>query len=256
MVEGCGCSRQIFGSVDHCADAMEVQLEDDFAEARAAGLTYDAECMAEQVNLYTVEFECSTLSELTQGNLVALDIPTCKVYSGTAQLGEPCELFPTVFADTCAPELVCLGSMCAMGFPERNDRAQGEACDIQTDLCEPGTACLAPPEDPTATTCLRLPGEGEVCTVGCELGLLCERPEGATEARCVPPPGVGQECGSYPTECATGAYCEANTCQATLAPGQPCGGFRDEACGLGYVCDEEEDGGEEVCVPEEAYVCL
>ena len=43
----------------------------------------------------------------------------------------------------------------------------------------------------------------------------------------------------------------------TLPEGAPCFGD-DEACGVGSVCDEPpaDDGGEDVCMLESAFVCF
>ncbi|MCA9704418.1 MAG: hypothetical protein KDK70_01065 [Myxococcales bacterium] len=254
MLDGCDCSRQFF-SMDQCVDAMIDQLDQSFAEAQAAGLVYDPVCMAEYVNLHTQQLGCSTLSELTGDVLGALDVPPCKVHSGQGQEGEACQMYPLAMGDDCAPELRCLGT--CMVVPTLTARVEGEVCDPQTDRCEPGTACLPAPDDPVGvSSCLRLPGEGQPCTYGCDVGLTCELTADGSAALCVAPPGEGQPCGSYPYECAAGNYCDANVCTKTLAQGQPCGAFPREACGVGFECDELEDGGEEVCVPEEAYLCI
>lgn len=257
MVEGCDCSRQVFGSVEQCVDATTQQLEEDFARAREDGLVYDPECMAQQVNLYSIDWACLTFTELTQGLQVGIDTPSCKVYTGTVPLEGRCQLYPMALGDDCAPELLCVGSTC-QAVPEFTPRAEGEACDVRTDACEPGTACLAPPDDPagTDTRCTRLPGEGEACTVGCDVGLWCAVSEDGLEAVCRTPPGEGEACGPPPTRCAPGAYCEGTVCAPTLAEGEPCEALSVEACGLGMTCDEEVDGGSPVCRPEEAYVCL
>lgn len=257
MLERCDCPtpQQLFGSLAECSDAYTSQLEQQFSEAKAAGLVYHPECMAEHVNFYTQTIGCSTQSELAQGVLEQLSLPPCKVHSGSGQEGEVCMPYYQALGDDCDVGLQCLGT-CAV-VVELTAKVEGEPCTLQTDRCEPGTACLGSAEDPTGpATCLRLPAEGEPCSVGCDVGLTCDFVDGGTEQRvCKPPPGEGLPCGSLPYECAEGLWCDANVCTPTLVQGTPCFGD-DEACGVGWVCDALEDGGEDVCKPEDPFVCF
>ena len=257
MLERCDCStpQQLFGSIAECTDAYAAQLEMQFAEAKAAGLVYHAECMAEHVNLFTQTIGCTTQSELTQELLTQLDAPPCKVHSGPGKAGDACMPYYQALGDDCDVGLQCLNT--CMAAVEITAKAEGEACNLQTDRCEPGTACLASADDPTGpATCLRLPGEGEPCTVGCDEGFTCDFADDGTTRVCKAPPREGEPCGSLPYECAEGLWCSSGVCALTLAEGEPCFG-EDEACGVGFACSEPlQDGGEDVCMPEEAFVCF
>ncbi len=253
MVEGCGCPEIPFFSMTLCTNALTDELAAEFADAQAAGLEYQPECMAEHVNLYTQQIGCATLTELSNTTVLQeLSVPSCKVHAGTVQEGEPCTQYPNALGDDCAPGLRCAGTCFAV--PETTPRLEGESCGEPGDLCEPGTACQGVPDDPTMVRCTRLPGEGEPCSFGCDIGLSCELPDGGSEDVCVAPPAVGEPCGSFPDECAAGGYCDAGMCVPTFAEGSPC--FRDEECGAGFICDEIDDDGEDVCQPERAYLCL
>jgi hypothetical protein len=256
MLERCDCTtpQQIFASVAECTDAYAAQLEMQFAEAKAAGLVYHPECMAEHVNFYVQTVACTTQSELTDEVFTQLNSPPCKVHSGTGQEGDACMPYYQALGDDCDVGLQCLGT--CMVVVELVAKVEGEPCDLQTDRCEPGTACLASADDPTGpASCLRLPGAGEPCTVGCDVGLSCDFADGGTERVCKAPPTEGQPCGSLPYECAEGLWCDAGTCTLALAEGQPCFGD-DDACGVGFACGEAVDGGQDVCMPEEAFVCF
>jgi hypothetical protein len=258
MLSECGCTRsqQLFDSVEECTDLYADQLATYFDQAQAAGLVYHPECMAETVNFYTETVGCSTQSELTTEVLARLSAPPCKVHSGAGQEGDACMPYYQAFGDDCDVGLQCLGTCTVV--VELVPKVEGEPCTLQTDRCEPGTACLGSAEDPTGpATCVRLPGEGQPCTVGCDVGLTCDFTEGGTERACKAPPTAGQPCGYAPYECATGLYCDAGVCTVVLAEGQPCYGD-DDACGVGFVCDEplDEDGGQDVCMPEQAFVCF
>ncbi len=255
MLVHCDCRTPQELSIAECTDAYAAQLEMEFAQAKAAGLQYHPECMAEHVNFFTQTIGCTTQSELTQEILTQLDVPPCKVHSGPGQLGDACMPYYQALGDDCDVGLQCLNT--CMAVVEITAKVEGESCTLQTDRCEPGTACLASADDPTGpATCLRLPGEGEPCPVGCDVGLTCDFVDGGSERVCKSPPREGEPCGSLPYECAEGLWCDASVCALTLAEGAPCFGD-DEACGMGFVCDEPaQDGAEDVCMPEEAFVCF
>jgi hypothetical protein len=258
MLERCDCAtpQSVFDSIGECTDAFADQLDMDFAEAKAAGLAYHPECMAEHVNFWVDTVGCTTQSELTQQVITELSNPPCKVYSGPGKLGDACKPYYQALGDDCDVGLQCFNT--CMDVVELVDKAEGEPCTLQTDRCEAGTACLASADDPTGTaTCERLPGEGQPCSVGCDVGLTCDSTADGTDRVCKAPPREGEPCGSLPYECAEGLYCGASICAITLPEGAPCFGD-DEACGVGYVCDEPpgDDGGEDVCMLESAFVCF
>lgn len=258
MLDQCDCPRtdEIFGTFADCSEAMGMQLDGYFEEAQAAGLTYHPECMAEHINLYTQSIQCLTIDELVQSaTLMELNAPSCKVHSGDGQEGDPCTNYYQALGDTCAQGLQCF-DVCTPIPDEIVTRQEGEACDPQTEVCAAGTACQPPADDPAgATTCLRLPGAGEICTVGCQEGLNCDLAEGATERTCLSPPGAGEPCGGFPNPCAASLYCdETEVCVAALTEGTTCD--RDEQCGEGLVCGQLEDGGEDVCMVDSPLVCI
>lgn len=253
--EACGCTRvqEIFGSFEFCTNAYASELAKYFAEAQAAGLEYHPECMSEYVDFYEQTIGCATQSQLKTEVLTQLQVPSCKVHSGSAGVGEACTSFYQAFGDSCAQGLQCLGNMCAeVVVPVR--RTEGEACDWQTDLCEEGTACTVGATDPAGpSTCVRGPKAGEPCSGFCDVGLRCDDPAGGTDRVCLPPPGEGEECAFPPYECAEGLRCDANVCSVGLPEGTECSG--DDSCAVGLECGEV-DGGPDACQPEQAFVCL
>lgn len=254
LMSACDCPtpQKIFSSVSQCESAMSMQLESDFAEAQAAGLAYDPECMGEYVNLFTQELGCSTRTELTPTVVVSINAPTCKVHYGEGVVGDPCTNHYTAFGDTCEPGLLCQGTCMAL-TPQPVNKSVGEACDPATDLCELGSYC-------NGIVCIAQPDVGEACSLGlpCRTGLRCDVPEGATDGTtdgtCAPPPGAGEPCDSPPFECVDGTYCEADVCVAALPSGSPCDD--DRQCGPGNVCDEPADGESDVCMAEGPLVCF
>lgn len=258
MLSECDCTRpqQLFDSVEECTDLYAAELATYFDEAKAAGLVYHPECMAEHVNFYTETVGCSTQSELTADALTQLSTPPCKVHSGPGQEGDACMPYYQALGDDCDVGLQCLGT-CVVVI-ELVQKVEGEPCTLQTDRCEPGTACLGSAEDPTGpATCVRLPSAGQPCSVGCDVGLTCDFVDDGTERVCKAPPTEGQACGNPPYECTEGLWCDAGVCTRALAVGQPCFG-EDDACGVGFTCDQppEDDGGQDVCMPEPAFVCF
>lgn len=259
MMEVCECSQVPFPSLQACIDASTAQLAGSFQDAMAAGLTYDAACMGEVIDWWRVTVRCRTLSELAADLQVSLAGPSCKVYSGSGAVGDGCTNYYQAFGDTCAVGLSCLNGTCSEVVVP-TPKAEGEACEAG-DLCEAGTLCQPPADDPQgATTCVRLPGLGEPCQAGCDLGLLCEIPDGQFEGTCEDPPGVGEPCAIGPYECDDGLYCGfdpntlAEACLETLPAGSPCDD--DDACGVGFECEDPPGSSERVCLAEEAMVCI
>jgi hypothetical protein len=256
MLEQCDCSRvqMLFGSPGACSDAYAAQLEMYFAEAQAAGLEYHAECMGDYLDFYTQTIACSTQSELTSAVLGQIQVPPCKVHSGAAAVGEACTPYYQALGDSCVQGLQCLGGTCMELPAPRDPKLAGEVCDYQTDLCEPGTACLPSEADPMgATTCVRGPKVGEPCPGYCDVGLRCDVPTGGTDRVCLLPPGQGEECGLPPYECAEGLRCDGFTCNVGLPQGAECQG--DDSCAVGLECGEVEDG-PDACQPEQPFVCF
>lgn len=257
MFDECDCTRvkMLIGSEQTCSDAYADQLEMYFAEAQAAGLVYNADCMGEFLDLYTQTIACSTRSELVNDVLTQLQVPTCKVHSGTAAVGEACTSYYQALGDSCVQGLQCLGGTCMQVVAPRDPKLAGEVCDFQTDLCEEGTTCLPSDADPAGPgSCVRGPGANEPCVGFCDVGLRCDYPAGGSERVCLQPPGEGEDCAFAPYECAEGLRCSSGVCNVGLPEGAECEG--DDSCALGLECENATDGGPEVCQLEDAFVCI
>jgi hypothetical protein len=253
--EQCDCTRvqELVGSIEFCANAYATQLAMYFAEAQAAGLEYHPECMGEYIDFYTQSIGCSTRSELTGELLTKVQVPPCKVHSGSAVVGETCTPYYQAMGDSCAQGLQCLGGTCmAIVAPVR--RTEGQQCNPQTDLCEEGMLCTLTEANPTGpTSCVRGPKAGEPCSGYCDVGLRCDIPTDGTDRVCLPPPGEGEPCAFPPYECAAGLRCDGSTCTVGLPEGAECSG--DDSCAVGLECGEV-DGGPDACQPEQAFVCI
>jgi hypothetical protein len=248
-IDRCKCRFVPFPSKASCLSSATSFQEQQFQQAESAGLTYDPECMAEIANHLNHTIGCRPLSEMLDES--PNDVP-CKAFYGTGQEGDACERFDVAYGDTCAPGLECLGT-CMPAQPEPTPRKEGEACDPLTDLCEAGTQC-SHAGDPPTLICVRQPGAGESCTIGCDVGLYCD----PTSKVCGGPPGEGQPCAFVPgvPRCASGLACVDATCVPALPEGAPCG--NDSECGVGYSCQElhDEPDSPNVCLPEEAAICI
>ncbi|MFV8756134.1 hypothetical protein ACNOYE_36755 [Nannocystaceae bacterium ST9] len=250
VIETCACEGVPFTSTGQCVDLVRPQIAADLAEAEAAGLEYFPECMAGYLNLLTQDIECKTLGELIDDPaLASYSQPTCKVVAGTAVEGEACTNYYTVFGDSCVQGLQCFGT--CMALPGSVTTKQvGEVCDPATEICVAGSQCMVDPMAPSdPATCVQLPGEGEACTFGCDVGLYCD----PADLICKGPVGEGEAC-DYQILCQDGLYCGmADLCEPLLAPGEACDG--DEQCSEGYVCDEMVDGSTDVCMLEGPLLC-
>lgn len=253
--ELCDCTRvkELIGSYELCTNAYASELAMRFAEAKAAGLEYHPECMGQYLEFYRQTIGCSTRTELKDDLLTQVQVPTCKVHSGSAGVGAACTSYYQAFGDSCAQGLQCLGGTCTEVVAPVHKLA-GEACNPQTDLCEEGSRCTIDEANPTGPTlCVRGPKAGEPCSAYCDVGLRCDLSMGGTDRVCVPPPGEGEACASPPYECAEGLRCAANVCSVGLPEGAECSG--DDSCAVGLEC-EEVDGGPDACQPEKAFVCI
>ena len=248
-IQRCQCRFVPFPSMGSCVSSATSFQEQQFQEAEAAGASYDPACMAEIANFLNHTIGCRTLTEMVGES--PNDVP-CKAFSGSAQEGEACERFAAAWGDTCAPGLECLGA-CVPAQPKPTPRNEGEACDPLTDVCEPGTLCTFA-GDPPSQACVRQPGAGEPCTLGCDVGLYCD----PSTKICGGPPGAGQPCAYVPglPRCASGLACPDGTCVPAVPEGQACGS--DDECGAGFSCQElhDESDSPNVCLTEEAAICI
>jgi hypothetical protein len=252
LLEACGCSSP-YPSTDQCIDAISIETETSFAEAEAAGLVYDPECMANYLTALD-ELGCATISELLEQADPETDpVASCKVLSGTATEGEACTSFyETVYGDSCAQGLFCAGDTCTNAF-DPTVKQLGETCAPQSEICEDGTFCANSPETPDVYVCEDLPGEGESCMEHflCEDGFGCD----TSDYTCKGPVGPGEACDGFSTICQDGFFCESTgqTCVPLLAEGSAC--TSSLQCADGLQCEALTEGGPEVCTPEGPLVC-
>jgi hypothetical protein len=253
LLESCDCSTP-YASTDECIDVRQMATESSFAEAEAAGLIYEPECMAYYLSAYA-DIGCMTVTELLADPEYGAGAgSSCKVWSGTATAGEACiSFYETVYADSCAQGLFCTGDVCTnLTNPDR--KQLGETCDPQSEVCEEGTICSNSPDTPDVFVCEDLPGEGESCMESfiCEEGFGCD----TTDFICKGPVGPGEACDGFGIICQDGFYCDdvGQTCVPLLGEGDACTG--NQECAEGLQCDPPPEGGAEVCTPEGPLVCL
>jgi hypothetical protein len=226
-----------------CEDAITIALEEDLADAEAASLTYDPECMGDLLALYEA-FDCRTLDDLiADADDFASFQQICKVFYGNAAAGTACEEFDGLSGDSCERGLTCTDGTCTT----RDVVAKGDACEPD-DSCAGGTVCV-PVESVTSSICAELPEAGETC-LGmldlCSFDAYCDQ----TAKTCAALPAAGQPCAPAGAilggRCATGAVCdEDENCVAAPAAGEPC----TDACAAGSSCE----GG--VCTVDAPLVC-
>ena len=283
----CKCEHFEAVSREQCLEAGTEQVEEQFAPAQEAGLSYDGDCMAEHINLFTHDLGCKSLDEIDPVVLGLSSAPTCKVHYGTKQLGEECTAYPTALGDDCAQGLRCFGITCQevpdvpdpVAPPQLDTVAEGEACSAET-LCEPGTYC-------TDDVCVRGPGLGASCSpgLGCDVDLYCERIDtGIYE--CLPALAENEPCSGTSVPCATGLECEYHNelrervCRGPLELGDSCsvtrlpcpdGSYCDETCQPkgdagdpcwdldsckdGLTCDHDDDLDRHVCRSAGPLIC-
>jgi hypothetical protein len=251
LIETCDCSSP-FQSTEACVDATSMETEASFAEAEAAGLVYDPECMANYLSAFD-EIGCATISELLDLDVGPSSTMFCKVLSGTATEGEACTSFyETVYGDSCMQGLICTGETCS-NMLEPTVKQLGETCDPQSEICEEGATCSNSAETPDVYVCEDLPGEGESCmeSFQCEEGFGCD----LSDYLCKGPVGPGEACDGFAIICQDGFFCDSTgqTCVPVLAEGSAC--TSSLQCAEGLQCDAPSEGEPEVCTPEQPLIC-
>lgn len=227
----CATFSDRYASQAECESEIAAALEDDLAQAAAAGLTYDPECMGDLLATYDA-FGCRTLDELiADADDFARFAQICKVFYGDDQAGTPCEEPPSLSGDSCARGLECEDGTCIV----RQLVDKGQPCN-SGDLCDDGAVCV-PVDSLDAFECAELPEAGQTCLgVGdlCSFDAYCD--QGSKTCRALP--AIGEACvgAAFPVanRCAEGGVCENETCVAAPKAGEPC----SDACEAGTTCDD------------------
>lgn len=132
--------------------------------------------------------------------------------------------------------------------------AEGDACDIERELCGEGLACVVDPGGALAFVCRAKAGAGEPCSVGvpdqCPADHYCTAriAIGLLDGTCAPLPKAGEECVEtwLGRSCAAGAVCDPEgECVDRARLGEPCrfaemcysGSCEGGACTAGNHCN-------------------
>lgn len=215
-----------------CESEITAALEAELAEAQAAGLSYDADCMGDLLATYDA-FGCRTIDDIiADADDFAAYAQICKVFYGDDAAGMPCEDPPSLSGDSCQRGLACEDGTCIV----RRIVAEGDPCE-PSDLCDGGAVCV-PVESVEQYECAELPEAGETC-LGmldlCSLDAYCDQ----DTKTCATLPPVGQPCATQTLpiggRCAAGAVCEEETCVAAPKAGEPC----TDACEPGATCEDD-----------------
>jgi hypothetical protein len=253
LLETCDCSTT-YPSTEECIDALSLETEASFAEAEAAGLIYDPECMASYLSALA-DIGCMTISDvLANPDYGTGSVASCKVLSGTATEGEACvSFYETVYGDSCVQGLFCTGDTCS-NVSNPDVKQLGETCDPQSEICVEGTICASSPDMPDVYVCDDLPGEGESCMEHflCDDGFGCD----PNDFLCKGPVGPGEACDGFSIICQDNYFCDpmGQTCVPVLGEGEACMGTQQ--CAEGLQCDTPPEGGADICMPEGPLVCV
>lgn len=249
QADACGCFDGVAGAEDACKAQLEPQMQQLIDMGKAAGLTYDGNCVGTWLDLLS-SLGCRTeWGEADLGGFADDCVGLCKVFHGDRGVGEPCGDAATVgWGDECAQGLMCVGERCADPCAR-----VGEGGDCTATNCEIGLYCEYEWDVETeemSGTCVRAAQQGEDCTEKrCGDDLECDF-ETMTCAPAPPLPAVGEACmGS----CQETAYCDTTdidpanwVCVAKKGDGEAC--ENDQEC-VSWSC---EDG---TCMAEGPLVC-
>ncbi|MFO7565010.1 MAG: hypothetical protein R6X02_20360 [Enhygromyxa sp.] len=235
---GCGCIPGDDHTVQSCTDSLSGTVEANANAAAAAGLLYDADCAARQVQWYE-ELGCAIQNgELLLEAGCALN---CPLYYGYDGPGEECTVI-AARASTCAKGLDCVGGICQDTC--NNWRlAEGATCynpaNPPTGSCVDGTHC----DVGDTNRCVPTPRRGEPCPGNvCRPGDFCNS-FAQPEAICESIKAVGEPC-LEASACATG-YCTDNLCAPYPGAGEPCTGeCRDDLYCQSGVCTVKQQLGQ------------
>lgn len=239
VVVGCGCIPGASNDqVQACTDAQAGTVESTANAAAAAGLLYDGDCAARQVEWFD-ELGCAIQNtELLVESNCALN---CPLYYGYVGPGEEC----TVIADrasSCAKGLDCVGGVC-QDICNNWRLAEGATCynpsNPPTGSCVTGTHC----DIGQTNRCVATPKLGEPCPDNvCLPGDFCNG-FAQPQAICESIKAVGEPC-LQASACATG-YCTDNVCAPYPGAGEPCtGACRDDLYCQASVCTVKQGIGQ------------
>ena len=243
--ESCGCD-PANAAPDGCEASIDEQVRQAQGDATAAGLEYDADCMGSLLSSFH-DIECRTTGDLSLDEALAFARRNqqCKIFYGTAEPGEACEILDDGdLGDSCRKGALCYESVCVeITAPA----ADGEDCDPALEaLACAGTAICLDLDGDERPTCVKLPQEGDPCLTVlvvqvCGEGLACEN------ELCIVAPGNGQPCHEGDNACAVDLECnlETRVCQPLPTGGEPC----TLDCAGGFDCVDDR------CVALEPIVC-
>ena len=200
MMFSCDCTKTVYSSEETCRDWTNRLLRQAQLSARAAGLTYDEDCLHAHVE-HVERTACGEFSR-----------QWCAYFHGDKTEGEPCTDHhpPGTGFNDCAPGLVCWGRCYNPENPDPAFRLEaGETCYDHgfLGICVDDLVCDAE----TTGQCMRRSALGEACTSP----NLCA--EGYCNGNiCVPHKEDGETCAEW-YECGT-FFCDEGACVEADAP--------------------------------------
>ena len=209
-LRACGCTMplEFLSEPGECESQLEQMWVGRFAIAGSTPAEFVQECLDENLDLLALD--CDVTSP-PASRIDAADAEACRLFVGSAELGEQCGVGGTLLwpTSTCVPGLICTAGGCRE-YPE-----PGEPClpdssavsnhytNINRGRCGPETVCLE-------GTCEPIRQFGESCELRqCAPGLYCEA--GSCRGRVA----AGTAC-MWGYECASGR-CEGQMCSPPLA---------------------------------------
>jgi hypothetical protein len=203
-----------FDSEADCVAQFQTYYQGVHDEARAAGLTYDPECLGFEIAGERA-FGCGP-------GPYRRWCATGDIYRGDVAEGGACTTNIAGYFDNCKKGLAC------------------DAVETTSGTCRRSSAQDGPP---TPYVQVEI---GEPCDLyaQCKLGAFCS-PDTHT---CVPELSVGADCRGG--VCAVGLYCKSFTCTPLLSEGAPC---EILSCGAGTYCPFwEQDASLRICTRSQA----
>jgi hypothetical protein len=234
----CDCLDTRFETEADCETAAQQIVDRIQTDGERLGYDYHPECIGEWLDL-VADYGCSPPR--------AVDPPrtcerTCYMYTGDADLNEPCEYSYSGSVSPCATGLECNGASCqdpcedweATHFAAAGDSCLERSCDEEL-FCNENQVCQA------------LPVAGEPCFNGaCASNATCDQSDPDPMLwTCTDLVVLGDPCSGH-GQCDSG-YCPAGFCAPLPGRGESCEGT--SVCGPNLDCHED------VCVPAEAAVC-
>lgn len=240
----CGCKNPFtddYADEAACVSGVEQRLVDRAFDDE--GLSFNEDC-SERVADALSAYACESEDEAAlSGPLFAASeqLRECRLFYGTAGIGEACERLDGGLGDSCGMDSFCDAGVCvaagAGGFED--------SCESDGD-CQQAFRCLVSSED-MVLRCRDQPLAGDACSMSgdCGPGAYC-----SIAGSCTALPGTGQACTTVVSQdgrsCAPGNACANGVCLAGAAVGDPCG----VTCASGLTCE----GG--LCVTGDAAVCV